>query len=339
MEHQTDDKMGGVLIPGQHTPFGRRWYMRHNHVSSAEIAAFVEGTADRDTARRVLASAISDPDVRQQVELLRTIDEDFENEIAIPGEAPADFAARAEELRAKMQNAVQQIWDETEQGRQQQRTFDAIMAEGNGGVIANATDALLAFWNRTQEAIQQSLTLGRHALTLPCLAPANAASPPALSVARQSVTAEGVRIEFQQLPGTPARLRVVVDASALHSEKDFHKQTNTATTKTKATETTNYSSKGETNANQIGYNVAYLTLEDGDSARPDRHILVVSLNTEGRGFTDYVVGGSGTRALPATQTLCSLVSATLSHLDRKNRGIAAHDFDEFEVGTPRGGTA
>ena len=116
-------------------------------------------------------------------------------------------------------------------------------------------------------------------------------------------TPEGVRIEFQQLPGEAApRLRLIVDASQLLAQVP-----------------------------QPAFNTAFVRLEeerdDGGTKLPDRHILVVALNAAGRGFTDFVLGPSqeGVDAegapdqddpfvLPAPHVGFRLAGATLAHL-------------------------
>jgi hypothetical protein len=48
---------------------------------------------------------------------------------------------------------------------------------------------------------------------------------------------------------------------------------------------------------------------------PDRHVLIVPLNAEARGFADFTIGANtGEPRLPAQAGRCRLVSATLAHL-------------------------
>lgn len=317
--------------------------MKRQKVSSAEIAAFVEGIADPETARRVLSATLLDPKVRQQVEMLRTLDDGFAQETAAGGIGQgAEFEARAERLRGSMIEAVTQVQEEASALRRQRRTLGAILREGRGGALVHvAAGTLNALRNQARETLREAITVGRQGLTLPCLAPATAtaAVAPDINVQRQSVTADGVRIEFQQLPGIPGRLRVLVDASGLSTRKNIFKQTGLQDISQSRAQLPENQSLDGANTAPVGYNVAYLTLEDGDRAHPDRHILVVSLNDEGRGYTDYLIGGEGMRAIPAPRTLCSLVGATLSHLERTDHEDASQDdFDEFEVGANRGGT-
>jgi hypothetical protein len=341
MYSQDDYTMGFAFGGNRRGASWKAGFMKRQKVSTAEIAAFVEGIADQETARRVLAAALTDPTVRQWVQQMRVVDEQFDSGAAEAQAAP-DFEARAERLRERMAQAVPLVRDEAAELRRQRRTLGQIVREGRGGALIHvAAGTLNALRDQARETVREAITLGRHALTLPCLAPAtaSAAVAPEIGVRRQSVTAEGVRIEFQQLPGLPGRLRVLVDASGLSSRKNTSKRANDEETTENRAESSEILSVTGTNAAAVGYNVAYLTLEDGDRAYPDRHILVVSLNEEGRGFTDYLVGGEGMRAIPAPRTLCSLVGATLSRLEQTDPDdIASDDFDEFEIGASGGGT-
>jgi hypothetical protein len=343
MYFQEDYTMGLTFDRNRHDASWRETVMKRQKVSSAEIAAFVEGIADQETARRVLSATLLDPKVRQQVEMLRTFDDGFAKEAATGRTGQdADFEARAGRLRGLMMEAVPQVQDEAAALRRQRRALTAILREGRGGALVHvAVGTLNALRNQARETLREAITVGRQGLTLPCLAPATAttAVAPEINIRRQSVTADGVRIEFQQLPGIPGRLRVLVDASGLSSRKSALKQAGEQDISQSRAELSENTPSDGANAARVGYNVAYLTLEDGDRAHPDRHILVVSLNDEGRGYTDYLIGGEGMRAIPAPRTLCSLVGATLSHLEQTDHEDASQDdFDEFEVGTNRGGT-
>ena len=112
----------------------------------------------------------------------------------------------------------------------------------------------------------------RFAVTLPCLAPASASSLTDLSVRRDLFLVDGVRIELQQLPGESPRLRAFGDASGVSG------------------------GFAATEANALE-----LTLEGLGE-------LVIPLNSEGRGYADFSIGGP---ELPAPRTSVHLTEAAL----------------------------
>lgn len=76
-------------------------------VTNEEIAAVAEGSADKDTERRVLAAALLDISVRDRLNLLRTA----ENTSSIVAEAAEDavFAQRAQNLKNRMAEIARQV--------------------------------------------------------------------------------------------------------------------------------------------------------------------------------------------------------------------------------------
>jgi hypothetical protein len=247
-----------------------------------EIAAYAAGVADPATTRRVTAALLTDAAARAQYATFRA---------AIEWTAPA-AEAEATVDTARLQRVRTAMCEEAQAAGRE----GASTASGGGVLndLAKAGEAVRA-------ALSRVLLTGRQLLTLPCLAPAAAASAPDLALRKQTVTTgEGVRIEFQQLPGgPPQRVRIVVDAAALRPAEAGEKEDGPPPPPI--------------------YNVAYLTLEEGEpvSGRlPDRHVLVVALNAQGRGFTDFTIGGEralGT-GLPAPQAPLALVSATLAQV-------------------------
>ena len=241
--------------------------MPNQPLTNDEIAAFVEGSADRVVSRRVLAAALQSREVRARIELLREAQASYAT-----GETAPDFPHRAHHLRDTLTTLTRQTaWD----------------AAGYDASAAN-----------TAPFICHLLTMVRQALTLPCLSPAFAA-PVASAFQRTAPqridTAEGVRIEFHQLPGTtPQRLRVFVDASRLAPNP----------------------------AASPAFDTAHLTLEEATAsapAGPRSQVLAVSLNAEGKGMRDFVIreGEADYAATPNLSTLAtphgavSLVSASL----------------------------
>jgi hypothetical protein len=255
-----------------------------NRPDNAEIAAFVEGLADKETARRVLSAALTDPSLRERVETLIGHDERFRIGASVRAlVADAGFSERADRLKVEMRSIASNVAREPLSYAERAGAPDAEKVRS-----APFFDTLAAQFSRTFQ-------MGRQLLTLPCFAPVMAADAPALQLLRQTIqTGEGVRIEFQQLPGGPQRLRVLVDASQLDAPTD-----------------------------DASYNVAYLTLEEGSESTGQaahRHVLIVPLNRQTRGFSDFVVGSSGSNGLPAPTGSCRFVSATLSRLPGPQAG-------------------
>ena len=288
-------------------------------VTTDDLVEYVDGVADPATVRRVLAAALQDTAVRSHIAALRALDQSA-------SDFAASHAAERKESDIRLASAMHRMVHEVaaeasvapeavvvrEEMAQQQSSIltemkSLLSTEGRGvggGLWARSAEAVQAFLASVNEAGARALIAGRHALSLPCLAPAMAASTSEFQLRRETITtADGVRIEFQQLPGMgPSRLRVLIDASLLTYE-----------------------------LRDLGYNVAFLTLEDGGTAPdlseaggevgevtpPDRHILVVALNGEGRGFTDFMVGSGGQMpqsVLPAPRGICRLTGITLSRL-------------------------
>lgn len=248
-------------------------------LTTDQIAAFVAGTADPATARRVAAAAVADKTVRERIERLRAVE-------ALPDDpAAAVSEEQLSRLRTRLLRVARAVTDEAEAARRL-----AVMTRGGGLWCLPAP-----VWETVTDAVAdaaRALTTGRHPICLPCLAPASAAPAASLVMHRESViTADGVRIEFQQLPGETARLRLIVDASDLSGDVPVS-----------------------------SFNTAFVRLNEEDPESPSRHILVVALNREGRGFTDFSLGyGNGSdaqdpRVLPVPRAVCNLTGASLVHL-------------------------
>jgi len=241
-----------------------------------DFIAVVSGVADAETRRRVLSAALSDGSLRKRLAFAEANAGD-----AGAGDLESMATESEEAVMARRTNALRERMNAVTQRFVSKPQFDLAEAMQNiGAAVTNAA-------NQISDRI---LSVGRELITLPCLAPAVAAPGPLdfLTVQSQSVTTgEGVRIEFQQLPPvgwemtSKPHLRIVVDASAL--EEPF--------------------------GGDIGYNTAFVTLEEGNQAptRPDLHTLVVPLNSEGLGFTDA-------NSLPPPKAACRLVAVTLSHI-------------------------
>jgi hypothetical protein len=212
-----------------------------------DVMAWVSGSADPSTRRRVLAAAMTDKGLRSRLAFAMAEDEESFEE-----PASANLQQRAADLRERMHQVTMQLATKPQ--------FDlAGTMQQFGAAVTRAANALS----------DRVLTVGRELITLPCLAPAMAAPGPLdfLTVQSQSVTTgEGVRIEFQQLPPvgwemtTKPHLRIVVDASAL--EEPFG---------------------GETGYNTA---FVTLEEGNPAPTLPDLHTLVIPLNAQGLGFTD-----------------------------------------------------
>lgn len=265
-------------------------------ITNDDIAAYATDSASPQAARRVAAGAVFYPSVRARVSLLRELSEGYaaassgDNEPAIQAAQLQRFQMRA--LAAATTVPYQAASAVPPGGRDLLGVLQAAAAQGGGGLWRLADEALSALTNAlaTTPLASRALVTGTSTLSLPCLAPALAAAAPDPDLRRESVTtADGVRIEFQQLPGALARVRLLVDASSLNDTP--------------------------------AYDAALVTLEEqpGGSARAAaRHILVVALNEQGRGFTDFVVGSSpnndAAHNFPAPGGAYRLTAATLTRL-------------------------
>ena len=240
-----------------------------------DLAAFVAGLADAATTRRVSRAALADSAVRETVRTM-TVDHEaaFASAFDVTPLADAD-ASRAESLKSRLRLATISFARETSPAIAAAQIAET--AANSGGIVG---------------IVARAIQTGRALLTLPCLAPATAA--PAIDATaplQRNVVhaADGVRIEFQQLPGQPPyRVRVVVDASDSDTEPG-------------------------------AYTVAYLTLEEDETASVTgeliasaRHLLIVPMRADLRGFADFVVGGSGPTGLAMPRSTCRLVGATLA---------------------------
>ncbi|MBC7809446.1 MAG: hypothetical protein H7145_25205 [Akkermansiaceae bacterium] len=209
-------------------------------ISSEDIIGVASGIASDATARRVWAESVSDRGLRNRVAWSLPPEDEDEQIADAVSEAP---------------DAVPE--------RLQQRT--RILT----GRFVRVQPTSLA---------DRLLEMFETLLTLPCLAPAVAASESWASslMASQTVTTvEGVRIEFQQLPpvspdrGAASLLRIVVDASVLGGGQQ--------------------------------YTMASVTIAEGDSRLP----FAVALNPDARGMLDV-------SNLPPARFARRLVSVRLS---------------------------
>ncbi len=167
-------------------------------VSNEEIAAVVDGTADRGTQRRVTAAALLDSSVHERLKRLRTAES--APSLVAETEDGGSFLLRAQRLKEKMQIAARQV------AREHRESYTVSSSpEARAGPVFGGMPGLV---RRTLQTLRQSVSL-------PCLAPASASSVGETRVRRDIFLSEGVRIELQQLPGDGARLRVFADASGV----------------------------------------------------------------------------------------------------------------------------
>ncbi|WP_395094742.1 hypothetical protein [Armatimonas sp.] len=160
-------------------------------ITNTEIVAVVEGNADTLTERRVLAAALHDVGVRQRLALLKAVAAETEP-------LPRLSAALQTQLQENLAIAARRVGREY---AERQR--------------AGSDSASLPGWLETfTGTVRRVLTLEKHRFGLSALAPALAASVAPLSVQREVVEAQKVRLEVHQLPDSPTRLRFYVDASA-----------------------------------------------------------------------------------------------------------------------------
>lgn len=330
-------------------------------LTNDDLALFAEGLAGDETSLRVTGAVLVEPAVCARLDLLRILDDAEaawqEGETAAlsggAGDAAAlDFHARAEALRERMAQITRFVAQEEAPESDAEAAVEGTLAAaydasperfaarfaalvrgqagsgGSGGglwrVAAQALEAAIAGLTQSNGGgySTRALATGRQPLTLPCLAPAAAAPAADMTLRRQKVTTpDGVLIEFQQLPVSPHRLRLLIDASLLAEDFDT-----------------------------LGYNAAFVTLEEtlprdetASAAEeseelpltyppPDRHVLIVKLNRQGRGFTDFLIAAdSGSPSvLPAPRGGCHLVGATLSRLPEE----PAYDEEVFTASPP-----
>jgi hypothetical protein len=221
-------------------------------VTNEEIIAVADGTANSEIELRVTAAALLDARVRERLESLRTL----ETRPLRVAERDGGFAARAHRLREAMEIGARRIARE-------------LREEQAGDAPARAGPAATPpAW---REGILRLLDIARQAVTLPCLAPGQAAPALLTEIRRDIFLFEGVRVELQQLPGEGARLRFYADASGIVG---------------------GFASLG---AQQLA-----LTLENLGT-------VFIALNLEGRGYRDLVVG----QDLPHPRKAVSLVELAL----------------------------
>ncbi len=272
-------------------------------VTNSEIAAFVEGVADKPTRRRVLAASMVDVRIRQRISLLEASDAD-----PLIEDLPDQLTPDVERTTAFVENAIGVLH------QTQLQVWKAFTERHKGGGLWAVSEDVRGVIRETLHTVTDTtLAIGsRIALDLPCFAPASA-SPVynSLDVLKQVIsTRDGVRLEFHQLPGAPERFRVLVDASG-------HQPT----------QGKNPSAIGTTQGDDFGYNIAYLTLEDSEGETVDRHVLIVALNGQGRGFTEFSLGGEGIYAMPLPKGQCRLAGVSLSQ-------VWGDNVSEGDRGTP-----
>jgi hypothetical protein len=230
-------------------------------ITNEEIAEYVIGEATNETARRVVSAALLDSHVAEKL----TVAYGYDTKIS---------DAEVAETRAVAQKTRGSILALVHQKNDTINTREALLTL-RGGLFRQGKELQESITAWSNDVLQ----VGRQLLTLPCLAPATAAATVEHSLRRESITtAEGIRVEFQQLPGETPRLRLVLDAS-IWAER--------------------------------GYTRGFITLAEGE----DRHILIVALNAQGRGFTDFVIGNNNSDAplaMPPARHGMHLVSVSLA---------------------------
>jgi len=257
---------------------------KKNFITIEEIVAYYEKNADPEVVERVAASILIDPETCAVMDCLASVESDVDGDDLTEDESIRFLAA----LRHGTESMIQ----ETEA----LRALTHIARQEGGGlwhISSRLKDKILQNAVLGVEGIRvtlQNLKTAVYEFTLPCFAPAFAASALQARRLRETmVTAEGVRVEFQQLPLFASRLRVTVDASEINQK---------------------YA--------ESRYNAVFITLEDSGASvqSPDRHILVVSLNEGGQGATDFTVGSGlpSLNAFPAPRNGCRLLGVTLSYI-------------------------
>lgn len=281
-------------------------------ITDEEIMLYVEGLAAPSQARRVVAGALADTDIAARLHLLHAIAEQESSS----GVATylARFPRRADALKQEMFRIVREevatqtetaatlatVTAKTEPAAEVlESPLSAVLRQGGGAVWRATNDVIAHLDGWLERQTTRTLAIAREVLTMPELAPATASSLPGLSLHRQAIlTADNVRIEFQQLPGPVSRLRLLVDAS------DIAPMSLVATPPV--------------------YKTAFVTLEERVGEAHDRHVLVVLLSNDGKGFTDFSLAATNGRAtttinavapsqsLPPARGGCQLVGVRLS---------------------------
>jgi hypothetical protein len=228
-------------------------------ITNTEILDYAEGVASEETSRHVVTAALFDKHVAEKLKMACISVTEIE-----ATETDAAASAIAQKTRPSVLSLVHQNDKESD-------TRAEVFALKAGGLFRRSKELQA----QIQDWSEEVLHVGRQLLTLPCLAPATASATIEHTLRRESVTTpEGIRVEFQQLPGMYARLRLLLDVS-VWAER--------------------------------AYTRGFVTLEEGD----DRHILVVALNPQGRGFTDFVIG-EGEYHLPPARRGLHVVSISLA---------------------------
>jgi hypothetical protein len=218
-------------------------------ITNEELVAVAEGVADALVERRVLAAALTDSRIKQRLDFLRAIDQDQE-----PLELSELPISRVQALKESMAITARRV------GREFQERVGASESVPRDD------------WQQSLGTrLRHVLAIVPRRLTLPCFAPALAASEPSLQVQRESLEADSVRIEVHQLPETPPRVRFYADASG---SQEFH-----------ADETS-------------GIALAFC-----EAGTRELWIEIVPLNTEGRGVLE--------RLAPAVRGSVELVGVAL----------------------------
>ena len=234
-------------------------------ITNTEIVDYALGEASEETARRVVVSALLDTHVAEKLKVAYSVSDAKESQETSEESKAEKNIVEAVALKTRSQILSLMHQKPTEISRED------VFGRSGGGFFRQGTE----FQMRIRAWSDEVLEVGRQLLTLPCLAPAMAAATTEHTLRRESVTTpEGVRVEFQQLPGAVARLRLVLDASIWQER---------------------------------GYVRGFVTLEEGE----DRHILMVILNAQGRGFTDFVMGESP-QNLPPSRRGLHLVSISFA---------------------------
>jgi hypothetical protein len=236
-------------------------------ITNTEILDYASGDASEETTHSVVAAAVLDIRVAEKLRIAYTL-YDAQEVDTIATEIATKTRPR---LLALVQSTGQPEAQSDVSSDISRETVFATFAQVGGGLFRRGK----ALQAQVQEWSEEVLHVGRQLLTLPCLAPATAAAGVEHSLRRESITTpEGIRVEFQQLPGNTPRLRLLLDAS-VWAEREYTK--------------------------------GFVTLEEGD----DRHILVVALNAQSRGFTDFVIG-EGESDLPPARRGIHVVSISLA---------------------------
>lgn len=150
-----------------------------------------------------------------------------------------------------------------------------VLRRATQAVAREYAQAKAPWWQPFVGQLRQKLVLTPKPLRLPLLAPALAASVETLLVQREVFEQEGVHVELHQLPGTPPRLRSLVDASQCTG---------------------------------TGINTVALAFQE---ASGEPFVVLVPLNAQKRGLREWEVGRSGERGFPAPAHPLSLIEIAL----------------------------